>query len=226
MNDPYKVLGIDRSANEEEVTRAYRKLAKKYHPDLNPGDENAAKMMSEVNAAYDAIKSGEADAPQNPYSYAGRGYSNPFSGYGYAGYGYGGYTGYSGSSEFDSVRIFINNRRYSEALNVLSGIQEKNAEWYYLSAAANYGLGNTILALEHAAKACELEPDNMAYRLLYERMQSGGSVYRETSTVYGRPQIRVNKWCLTICIANAVIDALGCLFGGSRGAVPVNYFCC
>ena len=41
MEDPYKILGISPSAAEEEVTRAYRKLAKKYHPDLNPGDKAA-----------------------------------------------------------------------------------------------------------------------------------------------------------------------------------------
>ena len=54
--DPYEVLGVPRGASEEEVTKAYRKLAKKYHPDLNPGDEEAAKKMSEINAAYNQIK--------------------------------------------------------------------------------------------------------------------------------------------------------------------------
>ena len=58
--DPYEVLGVPRGASEEEVTKAYRKLAKKYHPDLNPGDEEAAKKMSEINAAYNQIKNGTA----------------------------------------------------------------------------------------------------------------------------------------------------------------------
>lgn len=59
MKDPYDILGVERGANEEEVTRAYRKLAKKYHPDLNPGDETAARKMSEINEAYDRIKRGD-----------------------------------------------------------------------------------------------------------------------------------------------------------------------
>ena len=60
MTDPYQILGVSPTASDEEVTKAYRKLAKKYHPDLNPGDEQAAKKMSEINEAYRLIKSGEA----------------------------------------------------------------------------------------------------------------------------------------------------------------------
>ena len=61
MRDPYEVLGVDRNASDDEVKNAYRKLAKKYHPDLNPGDESAAEKMNEVNAAYDAIRNGTVD---------------------------------------------------------------------------------------------------------------------------------------------------------------------
>ena len=51
--DPYKVLGVSPSASDEEIQKAYRKLVKKYHPDVNPGDENAERKMREINAAYD-----------------------------------------------------------------------------------------------------------------------------------------------------------------------------
>ena len=53
--DPYKVLGLEPGASDEEVKQAYRRLAKKYHPDLNPGDAEAARKMQEVNEAYDRI---------------------------------------------------------------------------------------------------------------------------------------------------------------------------
>lgn len=69
MSDPYTVLGVSRDASEEDIKKAYRKLAKKYHPDLNPGDEEAAKKMKEINAAYDQI--------QNPSAYQQQTYSNP-----------------------------------------------------------------------------------------------------------------------------------------------------
>lgn len=75
QRDPYAVLGVARSASKDEVTQAYRKLAKKYHPDLNPGDEEAAKRMAEVNAAYDSIMNGTPYGPRvntgSPYGGAG-----------------------------------------------------------------------------------------------------------------------------------------------------------
>ena len=55
MIDPYKVLGVNRSASDEEIKRAYRKLAKKLHPDLNPGDKKIESQFKETTAAYDFL---------------------------------------------------------------------------------------------------------------------------------------------------------------------------
>ena len=71
MEDPYKILGVSPGASDEEIKRAYRALAKKYHPDRNPGDEEAAKKMQQVNAAYEQIKNPEKAAQQNHGGYGG-----------------------------------------------------------------------------------------------------------------------------------------------------------
>ena len=54
--NPYDVLGVSPDASDEEITKAYKRLAKKYHPDLNPGDQAAAERMGQINRAYDDIK--------------------------------------------------------------------------------------------------------------------------------------------------------------------------
>ena len=68
MNDPYGVLGVSPSASDEEVKRAYRRLAKQYHPDMNPGDAEAARKMQEINAAYDQIQNPDRYRTTGPQS--------------------------------------------------------------------------------------------------------------------------------------------------------------
>ncbi len=97
--DPYKVIGIGRAASEAEIKAAYRKLAKKMHPDLHPGDKAAAERFKEISAAYDLLSDtdkrarydrGEIDADGNVIM------RRPPPGYG-QGYGPGGMAGAAGA---------------------------------------------------------------------------------------------------------------------------------
>ena len=62
MTDPYKVLGVSPSATDEEIKDAYRKLAKKYHPDLNPGNAEAEAKFKEAGEAYEVLSDADKRA--------------------------------------------------------------------------------------------------------------------------------------------------------------------
>ena len=188
IDDPYKVLGVERNASDEQIKQAYRRLAKKYHPDLNPGDEAAARKMKEINAAYEQIKNPQS-ARQHSYG-------------GYGSYsGYGGYGGQSSEGQYQqAAQQYILFGRYREALNVLASAPQRNARWYYLSALANDGLGNQVMAMEHIRRAVSMEPDNPEYLQLLREMESGSTDYRRRAGTYRGFSTRGGSlWDLCLC---------------------------
>ena len=186
--DPYQILGVSPDASDEDIKRAYRRLAKKYHPDLNPGDEEAARQMQKVNAAYEAIVNKDK----------GGSYHDPFRGAAQQP---------SEDARYQQAAMqYIRYRRFREALNVLESTSKRDAQWYYLSALAHDGLGEQVLALEHMRRAVSMEPDNLTYIRTLDQMQSGGRAYTQQAEGYDGYPNRVDPctnmllcWFLNMC---------------------------
>ncbi|MCD7871713.1 MAG: DnaJ domain-containing protein [Clostridiales bacterium] len=232
--NPYKVLGVPNGASVEECTKAYKKLAKKYHPDLNPDDKSAAKKMAEINSAFDQIKNGNAGA---------KGFS------GFSGRYNSRQSRASAPDYYTSIAQFINNRQFQQALNLLEQIDDRTAQWYYLSAVANYGYGRKEIAVSHIQQACAMEPDNYTYSAAYSRIRNGQyggfgnpfggyTIFHEYSSGqsdedFGRRNVyssnssgclsRILKFALAMIIIRFIIYIIVSLAGGAFTANSRNY---
>ncbi|MCF2661032.1 J domain-containing protein [Pseudoflavonifractor phocaeensis] len=199
MKDPYSVLGVSQNASDEEVKKAYRELARKYHPDNyqnNPLADLAEEKMKEINEAYDAITKQRA---------GGGGYQQQSSG------SYGGYAqqqrSYSSNNPtYARVRNLINAGDLGTAERLLYEVGQKDGEWYFLSGSIAYRKGWLDEAMQNYTLAVQMEPSNMEYRQALNMMQQRGGGYRPygyTNTVDGLD-------CCTTMLC------LNCLCGGGH----------
>lgn len=106
--DYYEILGIDKNAKPEEIKKAYRKLAKKYHPDLNSGSEEAAEKLKEVNEAYEVLSDPDK---KSKYDRFGSNYRDGMN-FDPSDYGYTYSTGGAGFSDFFET-IFGGSRNFN-----------------------------------------------------------------------------------------------------------------
>ena len=172
MNDPYRVLGVDPSASDEEIKRVYRELARKYHPDNyqnNPLADLAEEKMKEVNEAYDTItRMRSGGGGQASYGGTQQQYS----------YSYQQQTAGSGSAAYAQVRQCINIGDLARAEQLLRSCPQQTAEWHFLYGHIAYQKGWLDEATQHFRIACNMEPGNSEYRQTLSMMQRGGFGYR------------------------------------------------
>lgn len=153
--DPYEVLGVSRDATPDQIKKAYRTLAKKYHPDnfTDPAQrERAEEKMKEINLAYERIQKGDTSA-------GFKGFKNPHTG---------------GNGIYAQIRQYIIAGMINEANEALNSVPpaERGAEWNFLYACVLIKQGWYYEALDAASKAYSLDPNNEEYRSLYEELNA------------------------------------------------------
>ena len=162
MNNPYSVLGVSPNATDEEVKKAYRDLARKYHPDNyhdNPLADLAQEKMKEINEAYDTITKQRAGGGSNG-SYSS------------------GYSSAGGSAEFSRVRAAINAGNLYLAEQLLNASSNHNAEWNFLTGSLYYRKGWLDEARRYFQTAVQMEPGNQEYVQALQMMNNAGQAYR------------------------------------------------
>ena len=195
--NPYEVLGVSRNASIDEIKRAYKELSRKYHPDSyvgNPLSSLAEEKFKQVQEAYDAImkeKNGDYNYADN---YNNNGYNN------------------SESGEMAEVYNLLGRRAYSQALSLLDSMPNRNAKWYYYSAIAQVGLGNNLRGMEYARMAVSMEPNNIEYQNLVNRLSFQGNRYGEVRNVYrgGRSGFDdASDLCCKLWLADSLCECMG-----------------
>ncbi len=214
----------------------------------NPNKEQAEEKFKQVQRAYQMIvdekehggsasgSSSYGNQGSNPYgggysnggNQYGGGYGDFDNGYDYGPFGsffgFGGYrqqrdnSDYGGDQLLQAAARYINAGHFSEALNVLNGMDVKTADWYFLSACANSGMGNNVTAKEHAQTALNMDPNNVKYRNLVANLERGNTYYNMQGGQYGTDCSSGNmiKMCIPCCACMAF----------SRCLTPYSYFMC
>ena len=201
MKDPYSILGVSKTATDEEVKAAYRELARKYHPDNytddNPLKDLAKEKMQEVNEAYDKITRDREKKKKGGKSEESE---------------------YTGTAVYGYVRRLINDRNFKTAEIELTKIPqaERTAEWHYLASVLLMHRNRVSDAMRELEIACNMDPGNLEYQRAKEMFNNTANTYSNAyygdNNPYGR-RGGTNDAC--DCCANLIcLDCLCECMGG------------
>lgn len=190
--DPYSVLGISRNATDEEVKKAYRELARKYHPDNyanNPLADLVEEKMKEINEAYETIQK-ERSAGNS---------SGRYSSY-----------KYSGITSFAEVRRLINEGKINDAEMIIDSTPsgDRGAEWNYLKGVILLKHGNYYDAQKHIETACYLDPNNEEFKAAREGMRRNAG-YNPGSYSMGSDESDFCNLCAEMMLCNILCNCCG-----------------
>ena len=193
MKDPYNVLGVSPTASDDDIKKAYRDLARKYHPDNYSGSDLAdlaEEKMKEVNEAYEEIKRLRAsggDFSQGSYSGSSSSY---------------------GGSLYEARRL-IALGNYSNAEIILDSMSasERNGEWHYLKGCIALKRGAYFDAKRHFDEACRLDPQNAEYAGARRAMEGSARSFGNETTY--DPSGSMCDVCSALLCADCLCECMG-----------------
>jgi len=202
MNDPYSVLGVSPSASDEEIKKAYRELARKYHPDNyhdNPLSDLAQEKMKEINEAYDTIMRMRSGGSKGQYAGGGsEGYSSYSSSYS---------SSEASAGIYARIRAAINSGNLVLAEQLLNSVTERGAEWSFLMGSLCYRKGWMDEAGRYFQIAVDMDPGNPEYRQALAYMRRGGQAYRYTGGPPAGPD--ACDVCSSLLLADCCCECMG-----------------
>lgn len=179
--DYYEVLGVDKNASDDEIKKAYRKKAKQYHPDINPGDKTAEEKFKEVGEAYEVLSDRDKKARYDQFGHAG---VDPNFGAGGGTGGFGGYGGFDMGDLGDLFGSFFGGFGGSSRSNPNAPRRGQDVS------------SSVFISFEEAAKGCKKE---VTYRRIEDCKECSGTGAEKGTTPQtcpsckGSGRIRINQ---------------------------------
>ncbi|MFD3155816.1 DnaJ domain-containing protein [Haloimpatiens sp. FM7330] len=196
MTNPYEVLGINQNATVDEIKKAYRQLAKKYHPDQygnNPLRDLAEERMREINEAYDYLMKNHNNNSSNNYNTANN-------------------TNYNSNNiTYQTIRLDIQNNNLRDAESKLNQIGTRDAEWNFLMGVLHLRKGWYDSAMQYISTAYNLEPNNPEYRETFNRLNQTNTSYRQGYRNTHRSDSDMCDVCIKLYCADSLCE---CCCGG------------